>query len=195
MARRNEVVGYLLETHYEGNVPKLSAATGFSHQQINDWLSRERIPHASSVDWIIHRTFAPEFQVIAEYQPIDPAATNRTVTKQLESIFAGHKKASGLYAFYDSMASLIYLGKSDGNLFNECKVQLNAQLPKGIFPKGAKQPNSRIDVVRYVSAYYVQASDFEDYAKHVESLILRISKPALNANIGLLQTAKAPKLS
>jgi hypothetical protein len=59
------------------------------------------------------------------------------------------------------------------------------------FPKGARQPKCRLDVVRYISVYYTQPSIFEDYAKHMESLILRISKPALNTNIGKLEKAEA----
>ena len=195
VATRNEVVEYLLQTHYNGDVGRLANATGFSQQQINGWVCQQGTPRASSVDWIMHKTFAPEFRVIAEYKPIEAPKAGYTIAQQLRAILSGHETASGLYAFYDSMASLIYLGKSDGNLFNECNQQLNAELKRRIFPKGASQPSSRTGVVRYVSAYYVQASDFADYAKHVESLILRISKPILNANIGVLQTAKVPGLS
>ena len=87
------------------------------------------------------------------------------------------------------MANLVYIGKSDGNLLAEIYQQLNAQVKKP-FPRGARQPEHRLDVVRYISAYYTQPSIFEDYAKHMESLILRISKPTLNANIGKLKKAE-----
>jgi hypothetical protein len=87
------------------------------------------------------------------------------------------------------MANLIYIGKSDGNLLLETYAQLKAAIKKP-FPKGVRQPESRLDVVRYISAYHVQKSIFEDYAKHVESLILRISMPKLNANIGNLKKAE-----
>ena len=99
------------------------------------------------------------------------------------------KDPSGLYAFCDSMATLIYLGKSDGHLLEECYNRLRATLNKHVFPKGAKHPKTRLDVVRYVSAYFVRDSEFEDHAKHVEALILRISKPILNTNIGELRRA------
>jgi hypothetical protein len=87
------------------------------------------------------------------------------------------------------MANLIYLGKSDGRLLEECYNQLRAILNKRVFSKGAKQPKTGLDVVRYVSAYYVRDSEFEDHAKRVEALILRISKPILNKNIGTLRKA------
>jgi hypothetical protein len=138
----------------------------------------------------MHRAFAPEFRVIAEYAPIETSGSEASVHKQLATTLKGHEKASGLFAFYDSMANLIYLGKSDGNLLAETYQQLKASVKKS-FPKGAQQPECRIDVVRYISAYYVQSSVFEDYAKHVESLILRISKPVLNSNIGKLKKAES----
>ncbi len=43
--------------------------------------------------------------------------------------------------------------------------------------------------VRYLSAYEVRKSEAGDNARHVESLILRISKPRLNKNIGTLKEA------
>jgi hypothetical protein len=138
----------------------------------------------------MHCAFAPEFRVIAEYVPIQTAGSEASVHKQLAATLKGHEKASGLFAFYDSMANLVYLGKSDGNLLEETKQQLKADVKKS-FPKGVSQPESRLDVVRYISTYYVQRSDFEDYAKHVESLILRISKPVLNTNIGKLEKAES----
>jgi len=135
----------------------------------------------------MHRAFAPEFRVIAEYVPIKSAVG---VHKQLATILKGYEKAFGLYAFYDSMANLIYIGKSDGKLFYETYQQLNKTEAKKPFPKGVRQPKRRLDVVRYISAYYVKPSIFESHAKHVESLILRISKPALNSNIGKLEKAE-----
>lgn len=46
-----------------------------------------------------------------------------------------------------------------------------------------------IEVVRYISAYDVGTVDWDDFPKHVESLVLRISKPKLNTNIGTLRKA------
>jgi hypothetical protein len=45
-------------------------------------------------------------------------------------------------------------------------------------------------MVPYISAYSVNKSEFEDYAKHVEVLILRIRKPPLNTNSGKLEKAE-----
>jgi hypothetical protein len=43
--------------------------------------------------------------------------------------------------------------------------------------------------VKYISAYEVKIFDNFDYPKHVESLILRISKPRMNKQIGILDRA------
>jgi hypothetical protein len=152
------------------------------------WLEDKNQPNVGNVSYLMHRAFAPEFRVIAEYEQIQ-ISSEETIHRQVANILKGHEAASGLYAFYDSMANLVYIGKSDGNLLAEICQQLNAQVKKP-FPRGARQPEHRLDVVRYISAYYVQPSIFEDYAKHMESLILRISKPALNANIGKLKKAE-----
>jgi hypothetical protein len=47
----------------------------------------------------------------------------------------------------------------------------------------------RHQVVKYISAYEVKIFENFDYPKHVESLILRISKPIMNKQIGLLDRA------
>ena len=46
----------------------------------------------------------------------------------------------------------------------------------------------RHQVVKYISAYDVKIFDNFDYPKHVESIILRISKPTMNKQIGTLET-------
>lgn len=184
---QNDVVRYIVKEYYDGNVAKAAEETGFARAQLAGWMEGINRPQKSNVGWLMHKAFSPEFMVIAEYVPIETSGSEDTVGSQIRKILKGHEKASGIYAFYDSMANLIYIGKSDGNLSEECANQLKASLKSGVFPKGAAQPKRRLDVVKYVSAYYVRGSDFEDYAKHVESLILRISKPVLNANIGHLQ--------
>jgi hypothetical protein len=184
---RNDVIRYLMATHYKDDVGSAAIATEFTKQQINDWISNKKTPQIANVGHFMHKTFAPEFKVLGEYVPITISGSAKQIRSEVRTILKGHTKVSGIYAFYDTMANLIYLGKSDGNLFEEIIQQLQQKIGKRVFPRGAKQPKTRLDIVRYVSAYYVKGSDFEDYAKHVESLILRISKPILNKNIGSLQ--------
>ena len=186
---RNDVVRYVLHEFYNDDLAAMAKATGCTRQQINSWYDGTRTLQKSNVGTIMHYALAPEFKVIAEYEPVDTTETDEKLRAQLARVLKGYERASGLYAFYDSMANLIYIGKSDGNLFSECHNRLRAKVAHRVFPKGAKQPKIRLDMVRYVSAYHVTSSDFADYAKHIESLILRISKPVLNRNLGRLESA------
>jgi hypothetical protein len=189
---RNDVVKFIVDEFYDNDVDAAAKATSYTKWQIQNWIDGKNKPQKRNLEWFLHTTFVPEFEIIAEYAGVD-AAGETTIRTQISKILKGHEKCSGLYAFYDSMASLIYIGKSDGNLMNECYQQLKAELKQGnLFPSGAKQPKYRYDVVKYVSAYRVNGGDAEDFAKHVESLILRISKPRLNKNIGSLQHAEKP---
>lgn len=67
----------------------------------------------------------------------------------------------------------------------EVYQQIKIKIPGGILPKAISDD----DVVRYISAYSIPTSDHADYEKHVEGLILRVSKPRLNKNLGTLKTA------
>lgn len=190
MVSRKDVVRYLVNEYYGNDVGKAAKATQFTKQQIGNWMKKggHHEPQKRNVGKLMYRTFAPGFTVITEYKPLD-ASGQAKIHAQLRAMLKGHEKASGIYAFYDSMANLVYLGKTKHNLLAECYQQLGKAVQTHVFPKGAKQPKKRTDVVRYVSAYCVRDTEFEDYAKHVESLILRISKPILNTNIGKLQKA------
>jgi hypothetical protein len=138
----------------------------------------------------MHHAFEPAFTIIAEFKPIEYNGTVQGVHGQLSTIFKGFHQASGVYAFYDSSGNLLYLGKADGRLLAEVYTQIKAKVTKTAFPRGAPHPKTRLDMVRYVSAYGVNKSEFEDYAKHVEAIILRIRKPPLNSNSGKLEIAE-----
>lgn len=186
---RNDIVRYLVDEHYANSPGEAAKASGFTKRQIEDWIDGFSKPQKANVSRLMHQTFVPEFKVIIEYKPIELSGNARSISSQLTVMLKGYTRSSGIYAFYDSMSNLVYLGKSDGNLLGECYQQLRAPVKGAVFPKGAIQPKRRTDVVRYISAYHVRSSDHQDHAKHVESLILRISKPHLNKNIGTLKYA------
>jgi hypothetical protein len=117
-----------IKEYFNNEIEKVIEATNFSRQQITAWINGERQPQKSTVEWLMHCAFAPEFMVITEYLPIQTAGAEQTVRKQLYEAMKNHKKSSGIYAFYDSMANLVYIGKSDGNLFEECCTQLKAEI-------------------------------------------------------------------
>ena len=54
-------------------------------------------------------------------------------------------------------------------------------------------PSNRWNVVKYVSAYEIPHVDHLDYPKHVESLVLRLSKPIGNKVLGRLERSSPPK--
>ena len=55
------------------------------------------------------------------------------------------------------------------------------------YPKTISSPPKKIkQLVKYISVYDVAGKDHSDYPKHVESLILRIKKPKLNKQLGML---------
>ena len=139
---------------------------------------------------MLYWALVPEFKIVVEFGEFDPAGKPHP---QLRELLAGHEEKAGIYAFYDSMANLLYVGKTKHLLeesYNAIRRGVDVSFPQGI----KKCPEFRYQVVRYVSAYDVGNSDWLDIPKHVESLILRISKPVLNKNIGFLeQVVSLPK--
>ena len=185
MDERNQIIKYLIDQYLQGNIEEASNLTGYTQQQLNQWTTGERTPQRQTIDYLIHKIFVPEFKVIVEFGEIDSAGDIRS---QLRSLLAGHETNSGIYAFYDGMANLLYVGKAT-NLLDECYQTIRRDVPVN-FPAGIKKkPEKRYEVVKYISAYDVGASNWVDYPKHVESLILRISKPILNKQIGFLERA------
>lgn len=186
MTKRSTILRFIIKEYFDGSLDKVLAATGYTKAQVAGWQSGQTEPQSGTIEYLLHRVFTPEFRVIAEYAKFDPEV--RRIRAQLQKILEGHETRSGIYAFYDSMVNLVYLGKAS-NLLDECYQQIRAAVDVS-FPKGAKKkPTKRYHVVRYVSAYDVGSSNIFDYPKHVESLILRISKPVLNKNIGDLEKA------
>ena len=62
-----------------------------------------------------------------------------------------------------------------------------------VFPSGiSNKTRLRWELVIYFSAYFIPSSMHRDHPKHVESLMLRISKPPLNKQIGKLSKVTRP---
>jgi hypothetical protein len=178
---RNTIVKYLVDEYCEGSVKK---AAGYSENQIGDWLSGARCPQKQTIEFIIHTIFVPEFKVIVEFGELN---STEPLLTQIRNLLSGHEERPGIFAFYDSMANLLYVGKAT-NLLNECYSAIRRDVDIQ-FPSGVKnRPSLRYDIVKYISAYDVGDSIWVDLPRHVESLVLRISKPPLNKQIGYLET-------
>nr|WP_067287224.1 hypothetical protein [Marinobacterium profundum] len=185
MEARNILVKYLIDEYFEGDFRSASDITGCSVQQLTEWADGKVQPQKQTVEYLMHKIFVPEFKVIVEYGEFD---STEEVRYQLRKLFEGYESRMGIYAFYDAFANLIYVGKAT-NLLDECYSAIRRDVPVR-FPAGVKKaPEKRYEVVRYISAYDVGESNWIDYPKHVESLILRISKPRLNKQIGYLEKA------
>ena len=190
MTTRTQVLQYIIDEYLNGDTTETARISGYSKAQVDAWLSGKREPQKITIQYILQRIFIPEFKVIAEFAEFDPQAALQT---QLKKLLGQHTQDPGIYAFYDSMGNLIYLGKAT-RLIAEITAAINRTVHIA-FPKGVKNaPKVRTQIVRYISAYDVGTVKWNDFPKHVEALILRISKPSLNKNIGNLESAhKAPK--
>lgn len=195
MKRRNfeaELVEHLADQYFGGKLAALAERSGYAKHQLESWVSGKRKPHKATLRWLLSSTIAPEFKVVAEFAPIDIHA-EKDIRKNLSTALGDNGEHAGVYSFYDSMCNVIYVGKASSSLLGEMYQQLRA--PLGIkFPKAvARAPSKRWNVVKFVSAYEIPAVYHIDYQKHVESLVLRLSKPVGNKVLGRLQRSSPPK--
>jgi len=182
MNQRCIVMSYLVEQHFDNDINKMSNITGYSFNTIEEWINGNVVPNQSTITYIQGLIFTPEFTVIKEFYEID---ANEQIKPQVRQMYEGYEERSGIYAFYDSMANSLYVGKAK-NLLDETYSALGRDSEIN-FPAGIKNKTiMRHQVVKYISAYEVKIVDNLDYPKHVESLILRISKPIMNKQIGIL---------
>lgn len=190
----SNLIEYLIKEYFNGSNADFADHTGYSKQQIEYWCKGDKKPQKATVRFLLSATLAPEFRVVAEFMPIK-------ITKESEihglisSALKGHNNKTGIYAFYDSMCNVMYIGKASSSFLKEMYQQLRA--PLGVkFPKAVTcAPAKRWQAVRYVSAYEIPNVDHLDYPRHVEALVLRLSKPVGNKVLGKLNLALPPKES
>ncbi len=107
MHERNVVAAWVLREHYNSDLKRASAATGFTIQQLTWWQNGTHAPHPSNVSRLMHHAFEPAFTIIAEFKPIRHDGGIKGVHGQLSTILKGFRKASGVYAFYDTSFTLV----------------------------------------------------------------------------------------
>lgn len=188
----SQMLQYIVNEYYGGDSGALAKRSGYSKQQIDQWHSGKTKPQKATLRWLLSTTIAPEFKVVCEFGCV-AFNTQGDVKSELKRVLNGQGEKVGVYAFYDSMCNLIYLGKASTNIMEEMYQQLIK--PLGLaFPKAVKQaPSQRWEATRYVSAYEIPHVDHLDYPKHVEALFLRLAKPIGNKVLGSLAVAVAPK--
>lgn len=186
------LVDYLVREHFHGDSGEFARHTGYSKQQIEYWRAGSKKPQKSTLRWLLSATIAPEFRVAVEFEPIDIVGRNE-ISKVLREALNGHEKNTGVYAFYDSMCNVLYVGKASTGFGQEMYQQLRAPLGIG-FPRAVTNaPSERWMAVKYISAYEIPKVDHLDYPKHVESLVLRLSKPVGNKVLGTLKRSAPPR--
>ncbi len=186
-----ELIDYLVSEYFEDDEKRFGTQTNYTLQQIRSWRSGAKKPHAATLRWLLSTTLAPEFSVACEFKKVKLNAKS-DISSQLDQALGAHGSKCGVYAFYDSMCNVIYVGKASTSLKSEMYQQLRLKL--GInFPKAVKSsPTERWEATAYVSAYEIPSVEHLDYPKHVESLTLRLSKPVGNKVLGTLNHSRAP---
>ena len=106
---RSEVLRYFVLEYFDDDPDLVAEVTGYSSRQVKDWLNGTRQPQRNTLEFIMHRALAPEFRVVVEFAHF---SSDKEIRPQLRKALADHKDRSGIYAFYDSMANLLYVGKA-----------------------------------------------------------------------------------
>lgn len=193
---RTVVLKYFVQQYFDNDVKQVAEITGYKESQIKNWLEGKTQPQKATLKYIIHCATAPEFYIINEFFPFD---NSKALQTQIKELLGNRDKCAGIYAFYDAFGNLLYVGKASTDLLKEIQDALKRTIPVEKLPNfkniGEKdRPQIRAELVKYISAYYVGETEFSDYPKHVESLILRISKPLFNKIKGsLLYHASKPE--
>lgn len=189
--QKQEFINYLFEHYFHSDAKRFAEVTGYSELQLQHWCSGKQSPRKATLDYIMHCRFSPDFQIVSEFKEIDGEKATMT---QLRKFLGDHAEEPGIYAFYDARAQLLYVGKAT-KLRQEIYSALMGRVDLVILPSGIRnREKTRWDLVTYISAYSVPSVSHRDHPKHVESLILRISKPPLNKQIGRLTKVAKPKL-
>ena len=180
---RTPIFQYFLMEYFDGDVKFLTEATGYTLSQVRNWANGDVQPNKNTIEVVAHSALAPEFRIVVEFARFSP---DDEVRRQLREALQEYSDLSGIYAFYDSMANLLYVGKATkllDEMYQSIRQPISVKFPRGV----DQLPQQRYEVVRYFSAYEVAGRPWAGYPKHVESLILRISKPPLNTRIGSLE--------
>ncbi len=189
----NEFIKYIEDEYFGGDRDKLVEHTGYSKRQITKWANGVHKPQKATMRYILSSVLAPEFKIVCEYHRI-AITSEQDIPKCLKESLGNHHDRPGIYAFYDSSCNLLYIGKTSAKkgLFGEIYQQLRGPIGMN-FPKAIKSPpKARWEVAAFISAYEVPLVEHIDYPKHVESLILRLSKPVGNKQLGNLNTLTRP---
>ena len=190
----SQLVRYLEQQFFKGDTKRFAEHVNCTESQIKSWRDGKQKPQKQTIKWMLSASFAPEFRIACEFEPVHLISV-KEITPELKRALKTHGGKAGVYAFYDSMCNVIYIGKASKSLAVEMCQQLKGSLGV-VFPKAVSDaPSKRWQATSFVSAYEIPAVEHMDYQKHVESLVLRISKPIGNKALGNLQRSTPPKVT
>jgi len=189
----NELVEYLVREYFSGSTKAIADHTRYAKHQIDSWFQGAHRPQNGTLRYLLSSVIAPELKIVCEFSPVSFRESGGGIREQLRQALSDHQDRPGIYAFYDSMCNVFYVGKAAKGLLNEMYQQLRNPLGMD-FPKAIKHPpRKRWEVACFASAYEVPSIEHLDYPRHVESLVLRMSKPSGNKILGKLNFAAPPK--
>jgi hypothetical protein len=97
-----ELVDFLIDTYFKGDVKAFSAQVLSTENQIAGWRSGRVKPQKWQLRSMLSHTLVPEIKVVAEYQRVE-FKTASDVSQLMRQVLQGHLNTPGIYAFYDSM--------------------------------------------------------------------------------------------
>lgn len=169
----------------------LASTLGVTQGTISNWENDVSTPTKPQVRRIVgafvRHTAQNVVHPIFEYKVIDPKRAGGSWTFGISTSETKHHRtqllgAHGIYVFYSSAGTPIYLGKSTNCLHAESKARLGADLNRPFRLPSKKKGACVGDLARYMSAYRVGISDA---TKNIESFLLRAFANGLyNKNSG-----------
>jgi hypothetical protein len=113
---RSHVLKYFVDEYFDGSPERAALATGYEVRQIRKWLDGSTQPQHQSLEFVAHAALAPEFKVVVEFSEFSPEYPVKT---QLRDSLGNNGDLTGIYAFYDSMMNVLYVGKTEWSLLEE----------------------------------------------------------------------------
>ena len=178
---------------------ELAKALGVTQSTISNWKNGAEPSKRNLKKLIEHfrdhhaRTL---IKPLVEFLPIEPVqdtnewkfSSDASVVKKLRESLDGRM---GIYVFYDSSGTALYLGKTESSLYAEAKQRLKAQPNRPVYKPVKGHMQHMGAMARYLSAYEVSLAAA---VKNVESFMLRAFPNELrNRNGGNFKLAMAAK--
>jgi len=186
----SELLGALVEEYGEVSQLLLAKTLKVSQSTVTGWLSGATPSRANIrkiVNYFRDYNAATLISAVLEFQAIDPVKSGRswrltTAVDDKDLLQECMLHRIGLFIFYDSSGSAIYLGKSDSCVYTEAKKRLGEQSNRPLLAPTRSKPPHIGELARYISVYEVSVPAA---LKNLEAFMLRaFSNNLLNEAAG-----------